>query len=114
MALSDPKLKLKARARQRSQFVLNAGPPPYPDGMIEKFHGLSDKRDYQRYSAFFEPEPLPGESVDTLAQLRDLNQSDHIVFTGVIRVGSSISDKFVGMIRAYISDMAHAERARRD
>ena len=112
-ALSDPKLKLKARARQRSQFVLDAGPPPYPDGMVEKFHKLSDKRDYQRYSTFFEPEPLPNESVETLAQLRDPEHSDHIVFTGVIRVGSSISDKFVGMIRTYISDMAHAERARR-
>jgi hypothetical protein len=111
-ALSDPKLKLKAR--QRSQFILNAGPPPYPDGTIEKFHELSDKREYRRYSAFFEPEPIPGESVNTLAQLRDPNQSNSIVFTGVIHIGSSISDKFVGMIRAYISDMAHAERARRE
>jgi len=108
--------KLKARARQRSQFVLNAGPPPYPDGMIERYYELSDlfDREYRRYPAFFEPEPLPGESINSLAQLRDPKKNRHVVFTSVIRVGSSVSDKFVGIIRAYTTKMAHAERVRRD
>jgi hypothetical protein len=106
--------KLEARARQRSQFILDAGPPPYPDGVIEKYHELSDFTRYQRYPAFFEPEPVPGESVESLAQLRDPKISRHVVFTGAIRVGSSVSDKFVGIIRDYLAKMAHAERARRD
>lgn len=111
MALS----KLKALERRRSQFVLDAGPPPYPDGMIERYYQLTDDPNHesQRYPAFFEPEPLPGESISSFAQLRDRKKNRQVVFTGVIRVGSSVSDKFVGMIRAYFAKIAHDERALR-
>ena len=104
--------ELSARARQRSQFVLDAGSPPYADGMIERYYQLSDEpnRENQRYPAFFEPEPLPGETISSFAQLRNKN-TNRIVFTGVIHVGSSVSDKFVAMIRTYFAKIAQDERA---
>ena len=83
--------------------------------MIERYFDLADfpKRELQRYPAFFEPEPLPGESINSLAQLRALQNEDHVVFTGAIRLGSSVSDKYIGIIRAHFAKMGLAERARR-
>jgi hypothetical protein len=105
--------RLIAGRRERSLFVLNAGPPPYPDGMLEEYYKFIGDPDHQRYPTFFEPEPIPGETISSLAQLNPRSKRV-IVFTGVIRLGSSVSDKFIEMIKAHITEMAHAERARRE
>jgi hypothetical protein len=112
-ALSSP--EADQRQRQKHLLVLNAGPPPYPDGMIEEYYKFIDDQDrgLRRYPAFFEPEPIPGETIFSLAQLKD-PELQCIGFTGVIRVGSSVSNRFFEMIKAYITEMAQAERARRE
>jgi len=102
------------RERQRSELA-EAGFPPYTDGLIESFYKLScfSNDEYHRYPQFFEPKPRPNETIDTLAQVRDPDDKAQVVFTGVIRVGSPVSDEFVQMIRQYLSSLADNERVRR-
>jgi hypothetical protein len=107
---------LKHRLRQRSELVLKARTPPYTDGILEEFYRLSDisKTASRRYPKFFEPEPLPNETIRSFAQIKFPKDDRKVVFTSVIRVGSSVSDKFVGMIRGYLEELALIERARRN
>jgi hypothetical protein len=107
--------RLVANEFRKSLLVLDAGPPPYPDGMLERYYKLDVNSDGgpQRYPTFFEPEPIPGETILSLAQFKN-PELQGIAFTGAIRLGSSVSNKFVEMIKAYITEMAHAERARRE
>lgn len=82
---------------------------------IEKFHTFAPhhSKQYRRYSSFFEPKPQPEEKISDLATLRDPNDSSNVVFTGVIHVGSPTSEKFIGMIKAYLADVGNGERKRR-
>jgi hypothetical protein len=105
--------------RKLSQIVIDAGEPEptYSDDWIEAYHGINrvidDDVSFKRYPNFFEPEPHPHETVSTLATLRNPNSDREIVFTGVIRIGSQTSEKFLKMIRQYLSRLAGEERSRR-
>ena len=107
---------LKHRIRQRSKLVLKARMPPYTDGIIEEFYRLSDvsKTAFRRYPKFFEPEPLPTETIDSFAQVKSPKDDRQVVFSSTIRVGSPVSDKFVGMMRGYLEGLARIELARRN
>ena len=107
--------------RTLSQIVIDAGDPPYSDDWIERCHEVNWKikessqiRLFQQYPEFFEREPQPHESLSTLANLRNPNELEGIVFTGVIRIGSPASEKFFQVIQRYLSDRARQERSRRD
>lgn len=98
--------------RDQSRFVLSAF-EPYTDGMIETYHGFIGNRSRYRHTSFFEPEPLPNLKLSSLGKLRDPMRDQGVVFTGVIRVGTSASDKYIELIRDYLADLAAAERVRR-
>jgi len=111
--------------RELSQIIIDAGDPEfnsYSDYWIEAHYKIYKQVEagnrghtlqFQQCPTFFEPEPLPNETVMTLANLR--NPSDHrdVIFTGVIRLGSPISDKFFVMIRRHLNTLARIERSKR-
>jgi hypothetical protein len=90
-------------------------PPVFKDGLIESFYKLSrlSTDEYHRYPQFFEPKSRANETIDSFARIRDPHDRTKVVFTGVIRVGSPVSDRFVQMIRQYLSGLADNERVRR-
>lgn len=108
--------------RKLSQLVNEAGDPnpSYSDEWVEAYYkierqfeaGTNDEV-FQRYLTFFEPEPKSHETVTTLANITNPRQPRKVVFTGVIRIGSRASDKFMLMIRQHLSTLARIERSRR-
>ena len=84
--------------QQLSLLVLKAGDPPYSVDSIEQFHAITQmikkKRGHQVSPEFFEPEPKPGMKLNALAQRRNLDDPGELVFTGVIEVGSPVSEFF--------------------
>jgi hypothetical protein len=102
------------RERQQSGLV-EARFPAFTDGLMESFYKLarlsSDR--YRRYPQFFEPKPRPNETIDSFARIRYPEDMAQVVFTGVIRVGSPVSDRFVQMTRQYLSGLGDNERLRR-
>jgi len=111
--------------RELSQIVIDAGDPDphsYSEDWIEAYFKVFWKVEagepirslrFQRHPTFFEPKPLPNETVTTLANLRNPSNERDIVFTGVIRLGSPASDGFFLMIRRHLSTLAQIERTRR-
>jgi hypothetical protein len=108
--------------RRLSELVIKAGDPDpfYSDDLIEAYHKIDreirkDQFDlsFQRSPKFFEPEPKPDEVLSTLANYTNNIDPRAIVFTGVIRIGSQTSNRFVQMIRQYLLGLAQAERSRR-
>ena len=90
---------------------------PYTDETIETYYKGSGSTGGYRCTSFFEREPLPNENLSTLAATVDENQDldeGLVVFTGVIRVGTSVSDKYIGLIRDYLDGLAAAEKLRRE
>ena len=129
--------RLEARRERRDQLgvmddlerglskIIDAAGDPNPDGslytdeLIEAFYGAFTKHpsnqslQSQRHATFFEPEPSRDETVITLSNLRDTADKRKVIFTGVIRLGSQTSNKFLEIVQNHLSRLARMERNRR-
>lgn len=99
--------------RDKSNLVLSVGIGPYTDKAIEQFYALSSGASFYRTHLFFEPEPLPNQNLFSLFPEGDPTANKGILFTGVIRIGTPVSDKYIGLIRDYLAGLAAAEKRRR-
>jgi hypothetical protein len=118
--------RMSSLERELSQIVIDAGEPEidsgvYSDHWIETYYNAFRRLQaakhnwshYQRYPTFFEPEPPSNEITATLTNLRNPSDDREIVFTGVIRLGSPVSEKFFQIIRRHLSSLGEIERSQR-